>query len=71
MAVCPPIFPSGGPAQLRFWGGVQWVFIVLVENAMDQEAGEVHSRSGSTTEELSHCQLEQTLNQLWTSFFDL
>lgn len=22
MAVCPPIFPSGGPAQLRFWGGV-------------------------------------------------
>lgn len=49
------------------WGAV--VSIVLVENAMHQEAGEVHSRSGSTTEELCHCQLEQTFNQLWTSFF--
>lgn len=36
---------------------------------MHQEAGEVHSRSGSTTEELCHCQLEQTFNQLLTSFF--
>ena len=47
---------------------MQGVCIVLMEKMMDQEVGEVHSRSGSTTEELCHCQLEQTFNQLWNSF---